>query len=109
MKILNEITQVALLIIGELKSARFFSKNPCINSVALKKRMEIEMQRKWNAGTVQFILSETEFVLICKDIIKSQINSISTQLFLDGELNAMVNQNGELTYYVNEELNEDEL
>jgi hypothetical protein len=109
MKILNEITQVSLLLIKELKSARFFSKNTCINSTVLKKRMEIEMQRKWNAGTVQFILSEAEFVSICKDIVKSQINSISTQLFLDGELHVAVNKNGELTYYVNEELNEDDL
>jgi hypothetical protein len=109
MKILNEITQVSLLLIEELESDKFFAKNPFISIDVLKKRMEIEMQIKWNAGTIQFILTGDEFVAICADIVKSQINKISTQLFLDGELNAAINENGELAYYVNKELNEDEL
>ena len=109
MKILNEITQVSLLLIEELESAKFFSKNPFISIDRLKKRMEEAMQNKWNAGSVQFILSDDEFVLICTDIVKSQINKISTQLFLDGELNAAVNENGELVYYVNEDYKENEL
>lgn len=108
MKITDEITEVSLLLIEELESINFFRENPFIPIDVLKNKMEIEMQKKWDSNHPHFILSDDEFVVLCKEITKIEIDKNVTELFLNGVLTTSVNANGELVYRINEDYKADE-
>ena len=67
MDILSEIIEISNEIINTLEDNGFFEENIFIDSLPLKRALQIRMQRKWEQEN-EMILTDDEFIEVCEEV-----------------------------------------
>ena len=108
MDILNEIIEVSNNIIETLDEAGFFEENPFCDENALRKNLQIKMQRKWEQQE-EILLDENEFLDAINETISQTVSDTLSDLVDKGAVNMSIDADGEIIYSSNKDYNIDEL
>ena len=108
MDILSEIIEISNEIIDTLDENDFFIENPFIDSVPLRRALQIRMQQKWEQEEEMF-LSDDEFLNVCQSVSNNEIANTIENLVDKGALNMSVNEDGEILYSANKDFQFDKL
>ena len=108
MDILTEIIEVSDSIIGTLKETGFFDEHVFIDEIPLKRRLQENMQRKWEQEG-QMLLTDKEFIEICNEVSGEAIGETLGNLVEKEALEMSIDENGEINYSANPNFNIDKL
>jgi len=102
MDILSEIIEVSNQIIDTLEENDFFSENPFLEQISLRRALQIRMQQKWEQEE-EIFLSDDEFLDVCQSVSNNEIANTIENLVDKGALNMSVNEAGEILYSANKD------
>jgi hypothetical protein len=102
MDILSEIIEVSNQIIDTLEENDFFSENPFLEQISLRRALQIRMQQKWEQEE-EIFLSDDEFLDVCQSVSNNEIANTIESLVDKGALNMSVNEDGEILYSANKD------
>lgn len=108
MDILSEIIEISNQIIDTLEDSSFFEENIFIDSLPLKRALQIRMQRKWEQEN-EMILTDDEFIEICDEVKNMGIVQTIEDLVDKGALNMSIDKSGQILYSANKDFNFEQL
>lgn len=109
MDILSEIIETADNMMFQLEKSGFYDEHIFCDPFKLRREFEIQMQRNWEQ-IEDFHLSDNQFIQIVEKVTTEGINKTFGDMVMDGTIVMdSVNQNGELLYKLNPEIDIDDL
>lgn len=109
MDILTEIIETADNIMNQLESDGFYEQYVFCDPFKLRREFEIQMQRNWEQ-IEDIHLSDEQFIEIVERITTEGIHKTFSDMVMDGTIVMdSVNENGELLYKLNPEIDIDDL
>ena len=109
MNILTEIVETVDAIMDNLKIEGFFDTHIFCDPFKLRREFEIQMQRNWEQLDDMYLL-DTQFLEIVKKLTIEGVYKTFGEMVMDGTIMMdSVDQNGELIYKLNPEMNINDL
>lgn len=109
MNILTEIVETADNIMNELESSDFYEQYIFCDPFKLRRELEMQMQRNWEQ-IEDIHLSDEQLMEIIQKVTTEGVNKTFGEMVMDGTIVMdSVDQNGELLYKLNPEIDIDDL
>lgn len=109
MNILTEIVETADNIMNELESSDFYEQYIFCDPFKLRREFEMQMQRNWEQ-IEDIHLSDEQVMEIIQKVTTEGVNKTFGEMVMDGTIVMdSVDQNGELLYKLNPEIDIDDL
>jgi hypothetical protein len=109
MNILTEIVETADNIMSELDNSDFYEQYIFCDPFKLRREFEMQMQRNWEQ-IEDIHLSDEQVMEIIQKVTTEGVNKTFGEMVMDGTIVMdSVDQNGELLYKLNPEIDIDDL
>lgn len=109
MNILTEIVETADNIMNELDNSDFYEQYIFCDPFKLRRELEMQMQRNWEQ-IEDIHLSDEQVMEIIQKVTTEGVNKTFGEMVMDGTIVMdSVDQNGELLYKLNPEIDIDDL
>lgn len=109
MNILTEIVETADNIMSELDNSDFYEQYIFCDPFKLRRELEMQMQRNWEQ-IEDIHLSDEQVMEIIQKVTTEGVNKTFGEMVMDGTIVMdSVDQNGELLYKLNPEIDIDDL
>lgn len=109
MNILTEIVETADNIMSELDNSDFYEQYIFCDPFKLRRELEMQMQRNWEQ-IEDIHLSDEQLMEIIQKVTTEGVNKTFGEMVMDGTIVMdSVDQNGELLYKLNPEIDIDDL
>lgn len=109
MNILTEIVETADNIMSELDNSDFYEQYIFCDPFKLRRELEMQMQRNWEQ-IEDIHLSDEQVMEIIQKVTAEGVNKTFGEMVMDGTIVMdSVDQNGELLYKLNPEIDIDDL